>query len=66
VKAIRKSAASAQEAIMGPHPNTVIMFANLHCQDLLATVERERQAATVQAPALRIVTFATMFLGLRG
>ena len=58
---------------MGPHPNTIITFADLRRQDLLTTVARERQAATVAAPALawrmlavRIVAFATMFLGLRG
>ena len=68
-----EAAAKAQEAIMGPHPNTINTFADLRCQDLLATVAWERQAATVVAPTLpwrmlsvRIVAFAAMFLGLRG
>ena len=58
---------------MGPHPNTIITFADLRCQDLLATVARERRATTVVAStlpwrilAVRIVALAAMFLGLRG
>lgn len=58
---------------MFSHPNTIITFAELHRQDLLATATHERQAATVVAPALpwrmlavRVVAFVAMFLGVRG
>ena len=58
---------------MVPHPNTIITFADLHRQDLLATAARERQSAPVATPALpwrtlaiRAVAFVTLFLGLRG
>ncbi len=36
---------------MVPHPNSIITAAELHRQDLLATVARERRAAIVVAPA---------------
>ena len=58
---------------MVPHPNTIITFAELHRQDLLATATHERQAATVVAPALpwhtlaiRVVAFVALFIGVRG
>jgi hypothetical protein len=73
VRVIRKSAAKAQEAIMGPHPNTISTFADSHCQDLLATVARERRAESLPTPALpwrtlaiRAVAFVAVCLGVRG
>ena len=58
---------------MGPHPNTIVTFADLHCQELLATTARERRAAGVPAPALpwrtlaiRVAAVVAVFLGVRG
>jgi hypothetical protein len=58
---------------MVPHPNTIVTFADLHRQDLLASAAHERRAATVVAPALpwrtlaiRAVALVALFLGTRG
>ena len=58
---------------MVPHPNTIVTFADLHRQDLLATAARDGRAATVVTPALpwrtlasRAVALVTLFLGVRG
>ncbi|MDF3042412.1 MAG: hypothetical protein K0Q71_5118 [Thermomicrobiales bacterium] len=58
---------------MFSHPNTIITSAGLHRDDLLAIAARERQAATVAAPALpwraiavRVVTVVALCLGVRG
>ena len=58
---------------MVPHPNTIITFADLHREDLLATAARERWAVTVVAPALawrtlaiRVVAFVALCLAVRG
>jgi hypothetical protein len=66
-----ESAAAKQEAVMVPNPSTFITLADLHRQDLLATAERERRAATVAAPApswralaIRVVAFVVLFLGV--
>ena len=55
------------------HPNTIITAAGLHRDDLLAIAARERQAATVAAPALpwrtlaiRVVAVVALCLGVRG
>jgi hypothetical protein len=67
------SAADEQEAPMFEHPNTIVTSGDLHRQDLLATAARERQAATVLAPALpwrmvavRVVAIVALCLGMRG
>ena len=49
---------------MVPHPNTIITSAELHRQDLLATVARERRAAGVSGPALSWHPLATRLLAL--
>ena len=58
---------------MGSHPNTILTFAELHRQDLLATHVRERRAAGVSGPALawrtlaiRVVAIVVLCLGVRG
>jgi hypothetical protein len=58
---------------MFEHPNTIVTSGDLHRQDLLATAARERQAATVLAPALpwrtvavRVVAIVALCLGMRG
>ena len=68
-----ESAADEQEGIMVPHPNTIVTFADLHRQDLLAGAARERRAAGVSGPALqwrplaiRVAAVVAVFLGVRG
>ena len=57
---------------MVPHPNTIVTFAALHREDLLATTARERRAAGIPGPALQWRTLAihvasvvAVFLGVR-
>jgi hypothetical protein len=65
--------AEEQEAAMFSHPNSIITSADLHREDLLATAARERQAASLVAPALpwrtvavRVVAIVALCLGMRG
>ena len=58
---------------MGPHPNTILTFAELHRQDLMATHARERRAAGVSGPAIewrsraaRVAALVALCLGMRG
>jgi len=58
---------------MFSHPNTIIMFADLHREELLATAVRERRATAVVDPALpwrtlaiQVAAFVALCLGVRG
>ena len=55
------------------HPDTIIMFAGLHREELLNSHGRERRAAGVSGPALswrplaiRVLALVALSLGLRG
>ena len=67
-----ESAAEEQEATMFPGANTIITFADMHREDLLATAARERRVAGVSGPAfqwrpfaVRISAVVALVLGLR-